>query len=125
VIRYTIPMLPPSLNAFLGRSNAWAYRAAKREWLGVVAACCRPAPAEPMRDVSVTIRTLFADSRRRDADNLAKFVLDGLVAAGIIEDDSWQCVDVYLCGGLSPAGGGPATEIEIRPRNGGARDAGQ
>ena len=49
---------------------------------------------------------------RRDPDNYSgKFILDGLVKAGIIADDSFSNIDLRLCGKVDKKN--PRTEIEI------------
>ena len=32
-MKITIPEIPPSLNKYAGRANAWDYRAEKQRWL--------------------------------------------------------------------------------------------
>ena len=60
----------------------------------------------------VTLTYYFPDKRRRDSDNYAgKLILDGLVRAGIIEDDSFDNVQLVLRGGYDKEN--PRTEIEV------------
>lgn len=61
--------------------------------------------------------TWFEESRRRDPDNVVfakKFILDGMVKAGIIPDDNYKWVvgfeDVVLYGEATPR-----VEIEVIP----------
>ncbi|MFH1141265.1 MAG: hypothetical protein V1724_06330 [Chloroflexota bacterium] len=56
-------------------------------------------PYQPFAQAHVTIRWEAKDRRRRDLDNLLasmKPALDGLVAAGVLEDDSAQALSVSL-----------------------------
>lgn len=84
-----------SLNEYVRAERANRYKAAsvKRAETRRVrdAAVAQGAPSfDPSRPVTVTI-TFYEPDMRRDADNVGfarKFVLDGLVAAGVIADDS-------------------------------------
>jgi Holliday junction resolvase RusA-like endonuclease len=56
-------------------------------------------PAEPYKVAHITITWVAKDKRRRDADNLfasMKSYIDGLVAAGLIADDSAMNVSYTL-----------------------------
>lgn len=112
---YTIPCLPKSLNQFAGRGNVWAYREEKKRWKELCAVYCKPCPSQPVKGALVTLFFYFADRRRRDVDNLAKAVLDGLVACGVLEDDCYQCIDLLLQGGYDKQN--PRTEIYIQERD--------
>ena len=95
--RYTIPSVPPSNNEYIGRDNRWKYQEIKKQWALLVAAYCRPRPHAPLEHASVTLVYCFGDNRRRDLDNYSgKMILDGLVKAGIIRDDSFERIDLTL-----------------------------
>lgn len=97
IYRYTIPEIPPSNNKFIGRENRWEYQGIKKQWAGYIAALCCPKPPEPLSHASVTLLYHFRDKRRRDPDNYSgKMILDGLTAAGIIADDSFGCINLFL-----------------------------
>ncbi len=97
VFRYVIPDIPPSNNKFIGRDDRWKYQKIKKQWAQLVAVYCRPKPAFPLQRAAVTLEYHFKDKRRRDPDNYSgKMILDGLVAAGIIADDSFKCIDLRL-----------------------------
>ena len=56
-------------------------------------------PVEPMEKAHLTITFKASDKRRRDIDNLlsaSKAYIDGLVAAGIIVDDSSENLSYSL-----------------------------
>lgn len=109
---YTIPDVPPSLNKFAGRENVWAYRADKKQWEALCAVYCRPKPDIPIKKCVVRITYFFRTRQRHDPDNYnGKFILDGLRAAGIIEDDSFRNVELQLCGNYDK--NNPRTEIEV------------
>lgn len=94
---YTIPFIPPSNNKFIGRRNNWEYRKVKAEWEQLISWYCQEKPKKPYKKAIVTITYTFNDNRRRDPDNYSgKFILDGLVKAGIIEDDSFDNIILIL-----------------------------
>ena len=109
--KYTIPFTPPSLNKYAGRENVWEYRAEKQAWKGYCIAYCIPRPKTPPEYAQVTLTFYFDNRRRHDADNYQKFIMDGLVAAGVIMDDDFNHVQVLCKGGYDKKN--PRTEIEI------------
>lgn len=74
----------------------WSQRASEvAAWRLVAKQAANAAGIPPLDVVFVELTMIPADRRRRDPDNLAgalKPVLDGLVDAGVIPDDSWQHV---------------------------------
>ncbi len=97
IYHYIIPAIPPSNNQYIGRTNNWEYQKVKKEWAGYVNIFCRPKPKEPLQKAKVELIYHFKDKRRRDPDNYSgKMVLDGLVKAGIIVDDSFDCIDLSV-----------------------------
>lgn len=116
--RYTIPDIPPSNNRFIGRENRWEYRDIKRQWARLITACCRPKPPKPLERAVVLLEYHFGDNRRRDPDNYSgKMILDGLTAAGIIEDDSFRCIELRLAAVYDKGG---FTRILISDETGGS-----
>ena len=109
-MKYTVPAIPPSLNKYAGRKNAWEYRETKNKWLWIVRAACTP-PKKPIEKALVSMVFFFPDNRRRDLDNNCKMLLDGLVAAKVIKDDCWQCVELHLRGDIDRER--PRIEIQI------------
>lgn len=111
-MKFTIPLIPPSDNKFKGRQNHWEYRELKKEWLDIVMTICRPRPKEPFKKAVVTITYFFPTKARHDPDNYSgKFILDGLVKGGILEDDSFNNIKLHLEGDYSKDN--PRTEVEI------------
>lgn len=97
IYHYIIPAVPPSNNEYIGRDNRWKYQQIKKKWALLVAARCRPRPPQPLERSAVTLVYCFGDNRRRDPDNYSgKMILDGLVMAGIILDDSFERIDLTL-----------------------------
>ena len=112
--KYRIEGIPPSSNRYSGRKNCWEYRKDKKEWMRAVWYACRTAarPQRPVERSVVRIKYYFKDKRRRDPDNYSgKFLQDGLVAAGIIADDSFSHIRLELSAEFGC--GADATEIEV------------
>ena len=113
---YVIDDIPPSLNKYAGRLNAWEYREDKQIWKQLVyfSTLQGERPAAPPPFAFVRIVYFFPDKRRHDPDNYAgKMILDGLTAAGIIEDDSFDHIALLLSGDVDRQN--PRTEIFVTP----------
>lgn len=94
---YIISGIPPSNNQFIGRNKRWQYQDAKKHWADLISLACRPKPPEPLKKCRVHLHYMFPDKRRRDPDNYSgKFILDGLVKAGILEDDNFTNIQLIL-----------------------------
>lgn len=113
--KYIIPNTPPSLNKFAGRQNVWEYREQKELWKNLCVLYCRPRPKAPPEFAHVNLTFYFDNRRRHDADNYQKFLLDGLVAAGVITDDDFNHIQVTCKGGYDKEK--PRVEIEIIPQD--------
>lgn len=76
-----------------------------------MALCARLAGLRtPLRGaVRITLRLWFADRRRRDLDNVAKSVLDGL--NGTAYDDDSQVTELHVLGAIDIDN--PRAEVEI------------
>lgn len=111
-MKYIIDEIPPSNNKFLGRTNKWEYQEKKKHWAQLINLKCRPKPEKTFDKATVKITYYFRTKIRRDPDNYSgKFILDGLVKAGIIADDSFNNINLILSGKYDKDN--PRTEIEI------------
>lgn len=112
-MKFVIDEVPPTENQFRGRQNVWAYRSEKQRWTCMVFWACKVAPHETIpKKAKVTITYFFKGYQRRDADNYSgKFILDGLVKAGIIKDDSFLHIDLILRASFGNKNA--RTEIEV------------
>jgi Holliday junction resolvase RusA-like endonuclease len=78
-----------------GRGGANAYSRLKKQWSETVWALAK---SQRMLICDWPARVTFAwveKARRRDLDNIcagAKFVLDGLVKAGVLRGDGWSAI---------------------------------
>jgi len=113
-LKIIIDRIPPSLNQFAGRKNDREYQALKRGWKELVFYTCKQQRYETLKNAIVTITYFFPTRARHDPDNYAgKLIMDGLTAAGVIEDDSFDCIELRLRGGYDKMN--PRTEIEVLP----------
>lgn len=93
MIKIVVNDIPPSNNEYMGNSHNFnKYRQQKERWHWLIKAalCKAERPKKPLMKAIVKITYFFKDNRRRDLDNFSgKFLLDPLVAEGIIVDDSF------------------------------------
>lgn len=114
---YIINEIPPSNNIYMGRGTrkiqSHAYQAEKKKWAWMILeAVGRNKPKIPIELATVTLCYHFPDKRRRDPDNYSgKFILDGLVNAGVIKDDSFKNINLRLLGKHDKQN--PRTEVTI------------
>ncbi len=112
----TIPGPLPGTNEVIGaaRSNKYASSKQKKEYTELVAWKAREAKLPKMQRIDIAFHW-YEPSKRRDKDNIsggAKFVLDGLVQAGVIENDGWKQIgDILHFFAVDKAN--PRVEIEI------------
>lgn len=91
--KFIIPGRLPDFNQVIGlaKSHYMAYSTMKAENTEAVAWCCKS--LKPMERVRVSI-TWYCENKRQDPDNVIgggqKFVLDGLVKAGVLVNDGWK-----------------------------------
>ena len=82
-----IPALPKSINDWRRGAGQWYLRDAEsKRWADLVAKCGMFSERLP-GPCRVELTFWWHDRTRRDADNYAKAVLDGVVKAGLIVDD--------------------------------------
>lgn len=100
---YTIYDVPPSNNKYMGsgsRGKNFQYQREKKEWAEKVKSSVGiDIPDKPFNKSIVTLRYYFKTRHSRDPDNYSgKFLLDGLIEANIIEDDSFNHIKLLLEG---------------------------
>lgn len=88
-----IPGELPGMNKIISESKKHyaKYSSMKKRYTELVAWCSKG--KGPFKKINLDI-TYFCKNRRRDPDNIIgggnKFILDGLVAAGVIKNDGWN-----------------------------------
>ena len=90
--KITIPGELPSMNEIIkiAKRSPYAYSKLKKDNTYICTLVFRKLPK--MKRVRLKI-TYYAKDKRKDPDNIAvakKFILDGLVNAGVIKNDGWD-----------------------------------
>ena len=88
-----IPGELPDLNEIIEASkNHWgSYSSLKKANTQLVAFCTKQATKQKYKKIDLEI-TWYCKNKRKDKDNImagTKFILDGLIAAGVIQNDGW------------------------------------
>ncbi|MFT9495804.1 RusA family crossover junction endodeoxyribonuclease [Anaerosolibacter sp.] len=114
-----IPEIPPSNNKYMGRGStrtqAFTYQAEKQRWQQMIGWLVKQAKwkSEPIAKAVVEITYYFKDKIQRDPDNYSgKFILDSLVRAGVLKDDSFSNIQLVLKGDYDKKN--PRTEVQVR-----------
>jgi len=111
-VKITIPEIPPSYNEIMRMHYHKRNREVER-WAALIA-FFNNKKVKNFEKAKVKLTYFFPDRRRRDPDNYAgKVIMDGLVNAGIIKDDSFNNVELELAGDVDKDN--PRTEIEVTP----------
>jgi len=87
----------PTLNEYTNanRTNKYAGASIKKKWTKIVATHCLRADISPCKKVKLEF-IWQEKNKRRDPDNFIfskKFILDGMVKAGVLENDGWNQID--------------------------------
>lgn len=82
----------PSMNEIIeaAKIHAKAYSRMKKKYTELVAWQVKGIPKQDSVFLDIT---WYAKNKRKDPDNIAagiKFIMDGLVMGGVIENDGWQ-----------------------------------
>ena len=95
--KIVIPGELPDLNTIIaeskrGRGKWQPYNDMKQEYTNIVAWIAKSEIKKQLKKIDLEI-TWICKNRRKDKDNImagTKFILDGLVAAEVIENDGWK-----------------------------------
>lgn len=95
---FVIPDKLPSLNDYVDacRKHPKAGANMKKKHQGRIKKAIRECGVHPMKTPVIVEIAWFEPNRRRDKDNVrfgVKFILDGLVEAGIIRNDTWNDIE--------------------------------
>lgn len=119
-MKIIIPGELPTLNKYVDKERANKYGGAtlKRKATSLCAVYCRVAKNQGLRIVGKVDINLhwYVKNRRQDKDNIRfaiKFIQDGMMAAGLIENDGWQQIGDYH-DTFSVDKENPRVEIEFR-----------
>lgn len=111
----TFHSLPKSLNKAL-RTNRWKANAANKGWdMLVFGMVVRKRPPEPLKKARIKLVRHFY--RTLDYDGLVgsmKPVVDALVSAGVLQNDSWETLGVWdVSQEFRPKSAGPLLTVEV------------
>jgi len=89
------------LNTYIQKERGSRFAAAniKKDETERVWAECKVQRIEPQKKGCFIVFTWYAKDKRKDKDNIAfakKFILDGLVTARVLENDTWEFVSGFL-----------------------------
>lgn len=115
MIEITVPgKQHPSLNTWTNWH--WAKKAEEKEaWVEEIGWLGKKFGNPQLENALVEIIYYFETNRRRDKDNYTpKFIMDGLTAAGLIDDDNDD--NIFLNWKLKVDKDNPRTEIKITER---------
>lgn len=93
-MKIILNFIPPTINKYIGRSNIWEYQRDKKEIHQLIRLAT--IGINPLFDeCKIKIVYYFKDRRRHDPSNYDKMILDGLVGAKIIKDDSYDVIKEF------------------------------
>lgn len=94
IIRFEIPGTLPSMNEIITatKKHRLRYSDMKRKYTQLVMKSCEGLPSVESANFHIT---WYCENRKKDKDNIIsgqKFIFDGLVDGGILENDGWKQV---------------------------------
>lgn len=112
-MKIILPLIPPTINKYIGRTNFREYQNDKKKLAKEVKMLT--IGKNPKYDYcNLTITYYFKDKRRHDPSNYDKMLLDALIEANILIDDSYSVINEFKTLGRVDSKN-PRTEIEIEP----------
>ena len=119
--KIVIPGELPDLNTIIaeskkGRGKWQPYNEMKQEYTNIVAWIAKSEIKKQLKKIDLEI-TWICPNRRKDKDNISagglKMILDGLVVAGVIENDGWKQIG-DISHKFKVDKHNPRVEVEIR-----------
>lgn len=109
--------IPMALNKYRN-AHYFQLNKEKQDWERIVAVAVKQQGIVSVKRCTIEMEFYFKDKRRHDPDNYAccaKFILDGMVKAGILTDDNFEIIEMLSVkqGGISKK---PYLIIEIESR---------
>src|SRR5271166_5521797 len=97
----TIKNWLPDMNTYINheRSNKYLGASYKKEWTEIACQEARSQKLTPIKNKVYIYCQWIMTNQRRDPDNIAytlKFILDGLVMAGVLTNDGWKNIGAIL-----------------------------
>lgn len=110
-MKIVLNFVPPSINEYIGKTNIWEYQRDKKKIHNAV--IMQTIGINPrFKKCKMRITYYFKNKIRHDPSNYDKMLLDGLIKANIIVDDSYDVIKEFTTIGKVDKGN-PRTEIEI------------
>lgn len=118
LLDFFIPGDFTSLNNYIRAERGHLHQAAriKRKETNLVAFECRNMQQIQQYPVQISFHWVCKD-RRTDKDNIrfaAKYVLDGLIQAGVLRDDGWEEIDSFGGDTFEVDKDNPGVEVTIK-----------
>ena len=110
-VKITLPIIPPSINYYIGRDNRWQYQKDKKK-LHELVKLLTVRKKYNINKCKMTVVYYFKDRRRHDPSNYDKILLDCLVEANVITDDNYSVITEFTTIGDYDKNN-PRTEIII------------
>lgn len=110
-MKIILQFIPPTINKYIGKTNIWEYQSDKKKIHNAVKMSTIGINPK-YKKCKIKITYFFKDKRRHDPSNYDKMLLDGLIEANIIVDDSYAVIEEFTTIGEYDKNN-PRTEIEI------------
>jgi len=110
-ITFEIPIIPPTINKYIGRTNIWEYQKEKKKVHQAIRLSTIGLNPK-IKKCKMKVTYYFRDRRKHDPGNYDKMLLDGLVESNIIEDDNYSVIEEYTTIGKVD-NKNPRIEVEI------------
>ena len=110
-LKITLPIIPPTINKYIGRSNIWEYQSDKKKIHRAIS-LLTVGEKHNINKCKMKVTYYFKDKRRHDPSNYDKMLLDGLVEANVITDDNYSVITEFTTIGDYDKNN-PRTEIII------------
>lgn len=93
-MKIVLNFIPPTINKYIGKTNIWDYQNEKKKIHNAVR-MSTIGKNPKYKKCKMTIIYYFKDRRRHDPSNYDKMLLDGLIEANIITDDSYDVIQEF------------------------------
>ena len=110
-IKIVLPLIPPTINKYIGRSNIFEYQSDKKKIHRAIS-LLTVGKKYNINKCKMKVTYYFKDKRRHDPSNYDKMLLDGLVEANVITDDNYSVITEFTTTGDYDKNN-PRTEIII------------
>lgn len=114
-MKITLNFIPPTINKYIGKTNWQEYQRNKKKIHQAVKMSTIGINPK-YKSCKIKLIYYFKDKKKHDPSNYDKMLLDGLVEANIIEDDSYKVIKEFTTIGMYDKDN-PRVEIDIEELN--------